>query len=416
MSQRFLPSAALLLLLSVPTVRGVLSLGSDGESLVGTFLHGLQTAAVALGNEGWGVANHHLETAMDDFERALEEGSPVLNATLPAVQALKSGWGGAGNEKVYIGHGGYLFYRPGVDYLAGRPFLCRHSLCRPLLCRGDSSQRALVDLARQLSDRGIDLLLLPVPTKAQVHPDALAPSLSTHSGATHLNNPSFAAWRAFLEERGIEVLDPLPILAASRETGPVFLRTDSHWSPGGLDAVALAVAERIRSRDFNGPTVTYSRRPEIRRAHGDLTRVLRLQFWSNLYPQETVNVPRVLAERGRRWRVDNDAEILLLGDSFSNIYSDPSLGWGNSAGLAEQLSFYLQRPLDRITINDGSATEVRRRLARELAEGKPRLAGKKWVIYQLSVRELAFSDWSLVELPTEELPVIMPPPRQTGPS
>ena len=34
-----------------------------------------------------------------------------------------TGWLGAGNERVYPGRDGWLFYRPDVEYVTGRGFL-----------------------------------------------------------------------------------------------------------------------------------------------------------------------------------------------------------------------------------------------------------------------------------------------------
>jgi alginate O-acetyltransferase complex protein AlgJ len=101
--------------------------------------------------------------------------------------------------------------------------------------------------------------------------------------------------------------------------------------------------------------------------------------------------------------------VLLLGDSFSNVYSDRAafargagLDWGSGAGLAEQLSFALGRPVDRIVRNDDGAFATRRELAAELARaaarGRDRLAGVRAVVWQFAERELAFGDWRPVEL------------------
>ena len=114
------------------------------------------------------------------------------------------------------------------------------------------------------------------------------------------------------------------------------------------------------------------------------------------YPPETVTVRRVVQADGTVWRSSPSADVLLLGDSFSNIYALSSLGWGDGAGLAEQLSYELQRPLDRITQNDEGANATRVALRRA---GAARLAGKRVVIYQFAARELAFGDWRLVPPP-----------------
>ena len=106
----------------------------------------------------------------------------------------------------------------------------------------------------------------------------------------------------------------------------------------------------------------------------------------------------VLDAAGRLWRRDPAAEVLLLGDSFTNVYSDPALGWGRGAGLAEQLAYELARPVDKLALNAGGAHATREALARALASGRTSLAGKRVVIYQFAARELSTGDWRAVDL------------------
>jgi alginate O-acetyltransferase complex protein AlgJ len=75
------------------------------------------------------------------------------------------------------------------------------------------------------------------------------------------------------------------------------------------------------------------------------------------------------------------------------------MGWGEGAGFAEQLSYHLRRPLDRIVINAGGSHTTRQQLRRELARGKDRLAGKRLVIWQFAMRDLMEGDWKLLPLP-----------------
>jgi alginate O-acetyltransferase complex protein AlgJ len=121
--------------------------------------------------------------------------------------------------------------------------------------------------------------------------------------------------------------------------------------------------------------------------------MLDLPAGRTLYPPETVWVRRVLEPDGTPWRPARGAEVLLLGDSFTNIYSLPSLGWGDAAGLAEQVSYLLRRPVDRIVQNDQGAFATRERFGRALQEDPDRFAGTRVVIYQFAARELAFGDW-----------------------
>lgn len=62
---------------------------------------------------------------------------------------------------------------------------------------------------------------------------------------------------------------------------------------------------------------------------------------------------------------------------FSNVFSLASMGWGESAGLVEHLSYALQRPIDPIVQNDRGAHATRELLLRA---GPERLARKRVVI------------------------------------
>jgi alginate O-acetyltransferase complex protein AlgJ len=120
--------------------------------------------------------------------------------------------------------------------------------------------------------------------------------------------------------------------------------------------------------------------------------MLDLPASQQLIEEESVTLRRIMSADGTPWRTATDADILVLGDSFSNIYSLESMGWGTSAGLVEHLSFALRRPVDRIVQNDAGAYATRELLHRA---GPERLTGKKVVVWQFATRELAFGDWKM---------------------
>jgi alginate O-acetyltransferase complex protein AlgJ len=131
---------------------------------------------------------------------------------------------------------------------------------------------------------------------------------------------------------------------------------------------------------------------------GDIARMLKLPESQSLFQPETVTIHEVLAGNAP-WRPSKTADILLLGDSFSNIFSLAALSWGESAGFAEHLSRALGgRPLDTILRNSDAAFATREMLSRELARGRDRLAEKKLVVWQFAARELAFGDWKMLEM------------------
>lgn len=300
------------------------------------------------------------------FEDRLEEESWVQQELLPPVQLFLTGFLGTGNEQVVPGRDGWLFYRPAVDSLTGPGFV-------------EDARPALLDLHRHLADRGIRMVVLPVPVKAAVHPE----KLTSRPVRPPVRNVAWEGFVRFLEREGIAVLD----LAPAR---PSFLATDTHWTPDGMELAAKALADWIRaSVPLEGRETVWRREERQVEGFGDLARMLELPPGQRLFPPQRVTVRPV-----PDWRPDPSAEVLILGDSYTNVYSRPDLGWGTGAGLAEQLAFHLRRPVDRIAVNAGGAWASRQALAREL----DRLEGKKVVVVELSARELAFGDWRRIEL------------------
>ena len=112
--------------------------------------------------------------------------------------------------------------------------------------------------------------------------------------------------------------------------------------------------------------------------------MLKLRPNQRVFGEEVVTIHPVVDAAGAPWQPEPAAEVLLLGDSFANIYSLELMNWGAAAGFAEQLSFALHRPVDTILRNDDGAYATREMLSRELAQGEDRLAGKKVVVWQFA--------------------------------
>jgi len=343
--------------------------------------------------------------AVDD---ALDHDSAIGRLLRPATQRVLSDWLGAGNEQVYCGRGGWLFYQPDVEYLTGPGFLHRSRLSRRLEDHDEwasppqpDPRPAIEEFAAQLALRRITLIVVPTPAKPTIHPERLARAYE--GGAVAPQNPSYAAAIADFRSSGALVFDPVAALRAAREESglPQYLVTDTHWRPESMELVAGELAAFLRRHVGLPPLADPGYRTERQEvsAFGDLRLMLDLPASGRTYPQETVTNRRVLGPDGAPWRPSRSADVLVLGDSFSNIYSLASMGWGGSAGFVEQLSEALRRPLDRIVENDDGAFATRARLRQELAGGVDRLEGKRVVIYQFSARELAFGDWKTLAWP-----------------
>ena len=362
--------------------------------------------AAAAEESGWWPlvvsTNRIVLAGLSGFERALEDESLLGRSLRPPAQVVMTGWLGVGNERVYRGRDGWLFYRPDVEYITGRGFLDPAQLRRRVATASEwttpprpDPREAIAQFRRDLEARGITLIVMPTPLKPGVHPEMLARRYADATGA--LQNPSYRAFVDDLRRDGVLVFDPSAALAAARRSGPQYLVADTHWRPETMEGVAELLGGFIAAHvglPVKADPGYRLERPEVRNT-GDAARMLDLPADGLLFPPEAVWLRRVLQPDGSPWRSSRDADVFVLGDSFSNIYALESMGWGTSAGFAEQLSYTLRRPVDRLVQNDEGAFATRAMLRRD----PDRLNGKRVVVYQFAARELAFGDWKVIPLP-----------------
>jgi SGNH hydrolase-like domain, acetyltransferase AlgX len=332
-------------------------------------------------------------------ERTLENESLVSQWLLPRVQYLLTVLLGAGNEQVYLGHDPWLFYRADVDHVIGPPFLdplrMKHRLQTSRV--QPDPIKAIVDFRNQLTARGIDLVVLPVSVKPSVEGEMLAVSNANRTQASSaLPNPSFNEFKARLEREKVRVFDPARFLMERGRNGHRYLETDTHWRPETMELVAERLADFLQLPAAAGSTSPSIIEKEIV-ARGDIAAMLKLSRGDKFFPPETVTIRQVVIGNAL-WRPSKEADVLLLGDSFSNIFSFEAMGWGEAAGFPEHLSFALRRPIDCILRNSDASFATREILSNELARGRDRLAGKKLVIWEFADRELSFGNWKLLDL------------------
>lgn len=422
---------AFLVTLSLPLVAQIVFEPSLLTTIATTIGKGLTAGTLPVSSSVLGPIidrNRTLLASVQTVDDLVADDSLVTGLLRPPVQLALSSGLGAGTSQVHHGRGRWLFYAPDLAYVTGPGFLEPRQL-RQRAAQGDSvvtppqpdPRPVLFDLHTQLAERDIALVVMPTPVKPSVDWRFL-----DHRRRISEHLPTNASYRALVDELrqgGLLVFDvadelandPANGLASERQTtnnldDPRYLATDTHWRPETVELVAARLAaflsehtpvedERISSYRASRVSVTN---------HGDTARLLGLPpQWSTFGP-ETVTPRRITGDGDTPWRPEPTSDVLLLGDSFTNVYSLEAMGWGTSAGLAEQLSFTLQRPVDRISQNDDGAFASRQLLADELSRGHGRLDGKRVVILQFAARELGLGDWRRVDLTTA--------PRPTRPS
>lgn len=313
-------------------------------------------------------------------------------------QALTQ-FAGEGNRKVMVGRNGWLFYRPELEALNGWGPLEREPFSvmkDPVVAKLRPAKEHVLEFAKQLQERGIALLLVPLPTKPMLYPEhLLGQSLSAP-----LTHPDQDAFYDELRAAGVDVLDLGSALHGFKQQEAGFLKQDTHWTPAAMEKAAEQVTSHLQrhySEDVKAAAAVTVGRESLsdRESIGDLVGLLDLSDVSTLFATEKVDMTAIHGAES-----DPDSPITVLGDSFVNIYSDPKLGFGDPAladeesppsmraGFAEHLMALLGRRLEVIARNGAGTTQTRREFA---AKPDDVVRSKKLVVWVLASRDLIYT-------------------------
>src|SRR4051812_13420352 len=179
---------------------------------------------------------------------------------------------------------------------------------------------AILDFHQQLKARGIELLVVPVPPKAAIYPEKIMAGVDPR---TKDIAPVLHRFYDKLRVAGVDVLDLSALLIQNRENprGPVFCKTDSHWSGIGCVLASEAIAEKVRSKIPNpGTTKEYVAEWKEAEREGDLASLVR---GDGKLPPEKIAVQSVNEKTtGAAVEDDPNSPLLLIGDSHTLIYHD----------------------------------------------------------------------------------------------
>jgi alginate O-acetyltransferase complex protein AlgJ len=256
---------------------------------------------------------------------------------------------------------------------------------------------AIVDFNDQLKRAGIELLIVPVPAKAAIYPDAISKRIKAPAERTAARlDPNHERFYRLLGERGVAVLDLTAryIHERDRPGAALYCQTDSHWSARGIELAAQAIAKQVRDRPWMKAMAKtgYTSESQTVEITGDLARML-----DEAKPQrEKLSVTVVATKNeGQLSPVEpaRDSPILLMGDSHTLVFHDPEL-YARGAGLPDHLALCLGFAVDLVGIRGSAATTTRIELLRR----RDNLEGKKLVVWCFSFREFTESTagWRLV--------------------
>lgn len=253
---------------------------------------------------------------------------------------------------------------------------------------------AIVDFRDQLKKRGIDLLLLPVPPKPAIYPEEILPDVDLH-GETAA--PYLARFYDELRKREIDVIDLAPVFVQDRanEHGPLYCKTDTHWSGLGCVLAAQTIKEKIHEKLAGQPQKKYAAEWKEVTIKGDLGDLAGPDA-KKLEPEKIAVRTISDKETGAAISPDPNSPLLIIGDSHTLVFHD---FLAEKSGLLDQLAYEIGFAPDLIGTRGSGSTSVRISLYRRARKDPDYLAKKKIVVWCFAAREFTESDQGWEKVP-----------------
>ena len=253
---------------------------------------------------------------------------------------------------------------------------------------------AIVDFHNELKRRGIELLLMPVPPKAAIYPEKIVPDVDLH-GETAA--PFLARFYDELRKREIDVVDLSPVFLQNRagEHGPVFCKTDTHWSGFGCVLAAQTIKEKIHEKLSSQPPKNYAAEWKETTIKGDLGDLAGADA-KKIEPEKIAIRTVSDKQTGTAINPDPNSPLLIIGDSHTLVFHD---FLAEKSGLLDQVAYEIGFAPDLIGTRGSGATSVRVSLYRRARKDPGYLAKKKVIVWCFAAREFTESDQGWDKVP-----------------
>ncbi len=259
--------------------------------------------------------------------------------------------------------------------------------------------KSILLFKQHLDEKGIDLVFVPIPRSTTIYP-GIATNIEYDPAIDGRINFAVRDLMDALEAGGVTCVDLTPTFLSNpymdfeSKPYPIYRRNDTHWSPSGVRIAATLIADTIKKRpSYNRLSSTNHSAVFTENATLEELPYSMPEFErppSRRRPTERQPLYRIDAEQDTDRKLLNadspDAEIHLLGDSFSNAY-----GYGaGGAGIQPHLVRKLSTTVNKIASASGGAAISPNQFARNIDHSNVKI-----VIWAVGESFLAAPDiWS----------------------
>lgn len=257
---------------------------------------------------------------------------------------------------------------------------------------------SLVEFRDLLQEKGIELLLVPVPPKARIYPEKLDKRFA-------MGDPVAASafWEKLRDNHGINVIDLSSSFSAARDEGQsrlYYCQQDSHYSPFAIERISEWIAEKAEKFRLPENEALKQGEEESLAITGD--QVVGSE-WKGKVGAETLKLRPVFQDGERGVKPDPNSPFLLLGDSHTLVFQQGrSTGMHTTgAGLLDHLSFRFGKPFDLVGVRGSGMVQARKQLFYRAVQHPGYWDSKKLVVWVFSEREFTQSIDRLISIPLE---------------
>lgn len=274
----------------------------------------------------------------------------------------------------------WLFLKQDFTHLAKGP-LTAESAAGPI--------KSILAYQKALAAENVQLIVLPVPSKAEIYPDNFSKEAKPDAFAGHETGLQTA-----LKTAGVDIIDLASAYQAKRKESPatvLFCERDAHWSPAGIAIAVDLVTAEVKDKSWLGTPSELGAAESIQ-ITGDLMSTPETQA---LGP-ETISIQRTKSHVAPA----ADAAALLLGDSHTLIFSAGAGGGFHcqDGGILDLLQAEFGQPMMQVANAGGGTDSARIQLARKAFPKPDFWKNKKVVVWCFSVREITEKKWTDVPI------------------
>ncbi len=267
---------------------------------------------------------------------------------------------------------------------------------------------AILHFRNQLAERGIELIFMPIPVRPVIYPEGVI-ELGENGDADPLPHikPMQDDFLKLVREKGVTVINLTPFFLENRhhERGPLYCKSDAHWTPSGTALAAKIVSEYLKTRSWyqdefeqkRDRLIPFEARWLTKEHFGHCYRNLRDKGGIEGYSEESlayrkITGPYMNGSAGKRLRHPH-SPVVVLGDS--NM-----LWWkAEYAAFPHELAYELGFHVDTLTTRGGGVNEARLNFVREARKTPGYLDGKKVLIWTFSARGVLGAKPSWIKTP-----------------